>query len=50
MNTKEKIFLGSFIGTLFFTLISSSYLYITFKKVCKKIRVSFEEWDDLKSF
>lgn len=50
MKTKKVVFLSSFIGALFVTLVSSTYLYVALKRVCKKIRVSFEEWDDLKSF
>ena len=50
MTTRNTIFLSSFIGALFMTLVSSTYLYVALKRVCKKIRVSFEEWDDLKSF
>lgn len=50
MTTRNTIFLSSFIGAMFVTLISSTYLYIVLKKVCKKIRVSFKKWDDLKSF
>lgn len=50
MKTKEKIFLGSFISTLFLTLVSSSYFYIVFRKAIKKLRKGFEKWDDLKKF
>lgn len=50
MKTKDKIFLGSFIGTLFLTLVSSSYFYVVFRKAIKKLRKGFEKWDDIKKF
>lgn len=47
MNVK-KIILGSFIGTLFGLLISSTYFFVFFKRVNKKLREDFTRYDDLK--
>lgn len=50
MTTRKTIFLGSFIGAMLLTFISSSYLYIAFRKMYNGLRIGFEKWDDLKKF
>jgi hypothetical protein len=50
MTTRKTIFLSSLIGAMFVTLASSTYFYVAFRKLCKKIKTSFEKWDDIKSF
>lgn len=49
MSTKKVIF-GSFIGTLLALSLSSTYFFTFFKKVSRRLREDFKEWDDLKKF
>lgn len=50
MTTRKTIFLGSFIGAMLVSLISSTYFYVVFRSLVKKLKSGFEKWDDLKNF
>ena len=49
-NIWKKVLIGSFIGTLFAMLISSTYFYRFFKKITQRLDNDIDSWEDIKKF